>query len=74
MDPEVTVGIGIESLTKGIIVRGKMHLFGERKNPVWTRLLEDATAGSNSLKVEFAGASSTWQSGDKLVIGSSSTD
>ena len=73
-DAPVTVGAGIESITKGIIVRGKLQMFGERKNPVWTKLIASAIAGASILRVDFPGGTTNWKRGDKLVIASSSTD
>ena len=72
-DTGIQVGIGVPPLTKGVIVRGKMKFYGARKTPIWTVLRESAMRDASTIKVETT-SGMNWQVGDKLVIGSSSTD
>ena len=72
-DDSTQIGPGFDSLIKGIIVRGKMHFYGARTNPVWTMLTENAAKDATTIKVD-PGSGFNWKAGDKLVIGSSSTN
>lgn len=68
----VQVGVGVAPQQKGIIVRGKLEVYGKRKKPVWTFLRQSAAKDAKTIQVEVA-AGFNWKVGDKLVIGSSST-
>ena len=71
-DETVQVGPSIPPMTKAIIVKGKLELFGDRPKTVWTHLRESAAVDATTIKVVPGSKGLSWKVGDKLVISSSS--